>query len=179
VFGIVPFRQGLEQADKISSVVSMFVGLAGLAIALISIKALRRHPTDGDEEFWILNGLPERAADDGVVAVGGTAHLPRGYEYGWQTDTAVNDLLSRDWLVPAARLRSLCDAGHIALLRQILASPNGQLAIPSQSGMADSDVHRHAENLVAAGWLQKTSQRYRVPGNRAVPLLVIVLAVVP
>jgi hypothetical protein len=135
-----------------------------------------KKPPAGDM-FWALHGLQERLGDDqsGAVIYTGTVDLPTGEHYDWQYGTAVDDLLADDWATSAGTLSALGHPVRLQLLRRVLAGARTAADLGTDEGLGTTgQLYHHLRQLVGAGWLRSTGRgHYSVPGERVVPLLVI------
>ncbi|MFB9317748.1 ArsR/SmtB family transcription factor [Cryptosporangium minutisporangium] len=131
--------------------------------------------------FWALEGLKQRvdADEPGAVLYTGTVGLPTGERYDWQYGTPVEALLEADWSAWADRLAALGHPVRLRLLHRILSGvrTTAELAADEELGTT-GQLYHHLRHLVSAGWLQSAARgRYTVPGERVVPLLVILSGV--
>jgi hypothetical protein len=133
-------------------------------------------PPAGDM-FWALNGLRERIGDDnsGAVLYTGTVDLPTGEHYDWQYGTAVDDLLDDDWSGWAGTLGALGHPVRLLLLRRVLGGVRTAADLATDEGLGTTgQLYHHLRQLVSSGWLRSSARgHYAVPGERVVPLLVI------
>jgi Helix-turn-helix domain len=133
-------------------------------------------PPAGDF-FWALHGLQDRLDDDtaGAVLYTGTVGLPTGEHYEWQYGTAVDDLLAEDWAGTAGTLSALGHPVRLQMLRRVLAGARTAADLGTDEGLGTTgQLYHHLRQLVGAGWLRSTGRgHYSVPGERVVPLLVI------
>lgn len=130
------------------------------------------------ETFWALAGLKERTAEPGAVLFTGQVTLPTGEHYEWQQGHAADELLADDWSQGAAALAALAHPVRLLLLGEILrgARTAGELGAHERLGTT-GQLYHHLRQLVAAGWLRSTTRgQYAVPGERVVPLLVVLAA---
>ncbi|MEW2355017.1 winged helix-turn-helix domain-containing protein [Spirillospora sp. NPDC029432] len=135
-------------------------------------------PAPDGETFWALNGLKERAGDQGAVLFTGSVTLPAGEHYEWQQGHPAADLLDDDWSLAADALSALAHPVRLLLLREILhgARTTAELAAHERLGTT-GQLYHHLRQLVAAGWLRTTARgRYTVPGERVVPILTVLAA---
>ncbi|SHN74811.1 Helix-turn-helix domain-containing protein [Cryptosporangium aurantiacum] len=131
--------------------------------------------------FWALDGLKQRVDAEGAGAVlfTGTVGLPTGEHYDWQYGTPVEGLFGADWSAWADRLAALGHPVRLRLLHRILGGvrTTAELAADEELGTT-GQLYHHLRHLVSAGWLQSEARgRYAVPGDRVVPLLVILSGV--
>ncbi|OJF10478.1 helix-turn-helix domain-containing protein [Couchioplanes caeruleus] len=140
-----------------------------------------RTPRAGDRRppdvFWALEGLRERVGDDngGAVLFTGTVHLPTGEHYDWQFGTAVDDIFESDWSDWASTLGALGHPVRLLLLRRVLAGTRTATELADDDALGTTgQIYHHLRQLVAAGWLHSSARgQYAVPGERVVPLLVV------
>ena len=127
--------------------------------------------------FWALEGLRERVGDDtsGAVLYTGTVDLPTGEHYDWQYGTAVDDLLAADWSEWAGTLGALGHPVRLLLLRRVLAGTRKAADLAADESLGTTgQLYHHLRQLVTAGWLHSAARGiYSVPGERVVPLMVI------
>ena len=127
--------------------------------------------------FWALAGLRERVTEGGgAVLFTGMVDLPTGEHYEWQQAHLVPDVLSDDWETAAGTLNALGHPVRLLLLRKVLEGVRTTADLAAQEGLGTSgQLYHHLRQLVSAGWLTSSSRgRYAVPGERVVPLLVII-----
>jgi hypothetical protein len=130
------------------------------------------------ERFWALHGLRVRLPSPGGVLFTGAVKLPPGEQAVWQWTETTADSLDSDWSHVAQRLSALAHPVRIELLRHILRGvrSSSELAQLDLMGTA-GQLYHHLNQLTATGWLQQTArERYAVPAQRVVPLLVVLSA---
>jgi hypothetical protein len=129
--------------------------------------------------FWALEGLKARLpAGTGGVLLAGTAPLPTGEHYEWQNGQPTERLLARNWAELSKPLAALAHPVRLRLLQLILTGTKSSAdpQPPAELGTS-GQLYHHLRQLVAAGWLVQTVRgQYAVPGDRVVPLLVLLLA---
>jgi len=130
--------------------------------------------------FWALDGLRERVGPDGPGAVlfTGTVDLPTGEHYDWQLGAPVGDLLADEWTASADALGALGNPVRLALLRRILGGARTAAELAADEGLGTTgQIYHHLRQLVSAGWLRSAARgHFAVPGDRVIPLLVILAA---
>lgn len=132
--------------------------------------------TPGAEPYWILRGLQEKAPR-GVVAFAGHVGEPAG-PVEWQWERPTDELLDQDWGPATGALEALAHPVRLHLLQRVLngAHTTAGLATTEELGTT-GQLHHHLRTLVSAGWLESPARgKYRVPGQRIIPLLVIISA---
>jgi len=138
-------------------------------------------PDDGEpgRTFWVLDALRARlAAEDGAVVLAGVVPLPTGEEYVWQYGRTTEDLLAASWLELSKAIAALGHPVRLRLLQLILTGTRSAGDLQSVEGLGTSgQLYHHLRQLIAAGWLVQTARgHYAVPGDRVVPLLVLLTA---
>lgn len=136
------------------------------------------HPLRADR-LWALDGLKERVEEPGAVLFTGNVSTPNGGHYEWQQAHPTSAILDDDWAQSVGRLTALAHPIRLLLLHEVLhgAHTAGELSAHERLGTT-GQLYHHLRQLVAAGWLRAGGQgRYDVPGERVVPLLVILAAV--
>jgi hypothetical protein len=181
ILGFIFWRTGLDEADKLSSVISMFTGVVGLGITVVTATRLTaRRRVESDEQYWMLEGLREKIDDDdggGLFALAGLIELPAARNFEWQHWTSLRSFLDEDWTTFADQLKSLAGTVQLSVLQDLVRSESGVLTFPPELSEADTKRRAAARRLAAAGWLEvRPKDTYRIPGDRFVPLLVILLA---
>ena len=133
--------------------------------------------TEGDDTFWILNGLRSRLAGDGGVAFAGTVRVADG-PVEWQLGATTEDVLSADWSVLAADLAALGHPTRLTLLQAILGGVHTVAELSAVEGIGSTgQLYHHLGQLSGHGWLNTVARgRYVVPAQRIVPLMVIMTA---
>jgi hypothetical protein len=141
------------------------------------VKASGERPTQPVDKFWALEGLRRQIGEDnaGAVLYTGTVDLPTGEHYDWQFGTAVDDLFEADWSDRAATLAALGHPVRLQLLRRVLGGARTAATLATDEGLGTTgQLYHHLRLLVSAGWLHSSGRgTYGVPGERVVPLLVI------
>ncbi|GIE62194.1 hypothetical protein BJY16_008785 [Actinoplanes octamycinicus] len=133
------------------------------------------------ETFWALHGLRDRVAETtGAVLYTGAVDLPTGEHYDWQYARLLDDLLDADWPEHAPALAALGHPVRLRLLRKILGGTRGAAELGEDPELGTTgQLYHHLRQLVAAGWLRSLGRgQYTVPGDRVVPLLVIITATI-
>ena len=132
--------------------------------------------------FWALSGLKDRIGEEsgsGAVLYTGTVDLPTGEHYDWQHGSMVDDLMGADWGSRATTLGALGHPVRLQLLHQVLAGSRTVAELAADEGLGSTgQLYHHLRQLVSAGWLLSSARgQYSVPGERVVPLLVILAGV--
>ncbi len=141
-------------------------------------------PAPAAEDFWALQGLQARLGDDagpGAVVFAGSTALSTGERYIWQQGEAVAPLLGADPDDLAPALAALGHRVRILLLQAVLGGRRTVAELEALEMVGTTgQLYHHLRQLVAAGWLQTAGRgRYAVPGERVVPLLVVLAAAGP
>jgi len=132
--------------------------------------------TPADDALWALGALKARIDDGaGAVLFTGAVNLPTGEHYEWQSGRTVADLLVEDWSDSAGVLSALAHPVRLLLLHRVLAGVRTAAELADQEELGTSgQLYHHLRQLVSAGWLRTPARgQYAVPGDRVVPLLVI------
>lgn len=138
-------------------------------------------PDDGEpgRTFWVLDGLRARlAAGSGAVVLAGVVPLPAGEEYAWQYGRTTADLLEVSWQELSKAIAALGHPVRLRLLQLILTGTRSAAELQSVEGLGTSgQLYHHLRQLIAAGWLVQAARgHYAVPGDRVIPLLVLLTA---
>ncbi|BCY13516.1 helix-turn-helix transcriptional regulator [Actinoplanes sp. L3-i22] len=131
------------------------------------------------ETFWALEGLRAKVADTtGGVLFTGTVDLPTGEHYDWQYGRMLDDLLEIDWTETAPVLSAVGHPVRLRLLQKIISGTRGAAELAEDTELGTTgQVYHHLRQLVSAGWLRTLARgQYTIPGERVVPLLVILAA---
>jgi hypothetical protein len=128
------------------------------------------------ETFWVLDGL-KRRAPAGAVVFAGDVPLPTGDRFEWQWGRTAADLLGSDWSELVAVLAALAHPVRLRLLHRVLTGTRTVAELSDDEELGTTgQLYHHLRQLVAAGWLRSSGRgRYVVPGERVVPLLVILM----
>ena len=129
-----------------------------------------------DPGLWLLHELKRLYGADALV-FGGTAAAPDG-PVAWQWTVPTDGVREQDWEPAAAVLDALSHPVRLRLLQRVLngTATTAELAEDETLGTT-GQLHHHLRALVAAGWLTSTGRgRWSIPGPRAIPLLVVVVA---
>ena len=131
-----------------------------------------------DDTFWALNGLLDHAGDEGgVVYTGHTT--PPGAEspVSWQMGLPSAALEDLNFAEAAPALAAL---GHPVRLELLQAVYEGTTTV-SQLGQDErfgttGQIYHHVHALAGAGWLENSRRgHWRVPGQKIIPLLTLIL----
>ena len=138
-----------------------------------AVAALTAGRTPDPATFWALEGLRERIGD-GVLFTG-AVDLPTGAHWEWQQAATTDDLLETDWSALAGALAALGHPVRLRLLHRVLTGVTSSAELGADETLGTTgQLYHHLRQLVAAGWLRAAARgRYEVPGERVVPLLVV------
>jgi hypothetical protein len=148
--------------------------VATLEAAVARLQSERAEPTppdpDGNAALWVLDGL-RRRFPDGAVVFAGDVPLASGERYEWQWGRRVDDLVASE------AITALAHPVRLRLLQRILTGPGTTADLSDDEGLGTTgQLYHHLRHLVSAGWLKSSGRgRYAVPGDRVVPLLVILM----
>ncbi|WP_069601102.1 ArsR/SmtB family transcription factor [Brevibacterium aurantiacum] len=136
------------------------------------------NPTADDDTFWALNGLIDRAGDEGGVVYTGHTTPPGGESpVSWQMglrSAAINDL---NFAEAAPALAALGHPVRLELLQAIYEGTTtvAQLGEDERFGTT-GQIYHHIHALAGAGWLENSRRgHWRVPGQKIIPLLTLIL----
>lgn len=144
------------------------------------VAALEGRGSLDPQTFWALNGLRDRLPPNGGgVLFTGAVPLPTGEYYEWQQGAATDDLLGADWSELSGAFAALGHPVRLLLLRLIISGVHSTAELQEREELGTTgQLYHHLRQLVSAGWLQVTGRgHYAVPGNKVVPLLVVLAAV--
>lgn len=129
--------------------------------------------------FWALEGLKSCTEEPGAVLFTGTVTAPTGEHWEWQEGRPVGAVLEDDWTEGAAMLSALAHPVRLLLLREVLHGTRTAAELGTHDSLGTTgQLYHHLRQLVSAGWLRATARgHYAVPGERVVPLLVVLAAV--
>jgi len=104
--------------------------------------------------------------------------LPTGEHYDWQYGRMLGDLLETDWTAAGPALDAVGNPVRLRILQKIISGTRGAAELAEDAELGTTgQVYHHLRQLVAAGWLRTpTRGQYTIPGERVVPLLVIIAA---
>jgi hypothetical protein len=129
-------------------------------------------------DFWALEELKVRQSSSNAVLFTGAVTLPDKTRHEWQQQFDVDALLERDWSLLSDVLGALGHPVRLTLLREVMSGVETVAELGNLDGLGTTgQIYHHLRQLVAAGWLRTAGRgRYRVPGQRVVPLLVVLAA---
>jgi hypothetical protein len=153
--------------------------VAALEAAVAKLIAGAEEPPGGAADadaFWVLDGL-KRRAPAGAVVFAGDVPLPTGDRFEWQWGRAASDLLGSDWSQLVAALAALAHPVRLRLLHRVVTGARTAAELSDDEELGTTgQLYHHLRQLVSAGWLRSAGRgRYVVPGERVVPLLVILM----
>jgi DNA-binding transcriptional ArsR family regulator len=130
------------------------------------------------EKYWVLSGLEKGLKKGGEVVYAGNVTTPTGEQYLWQRHGAVNDIFKRDWASLDAVLGALAHPVRLRLLKTILEGQQTKAELEKLDGIGTTgQLYHHLKSLEEGGWVRSLQRgTYGVPGERVVPLLVILTA---
>ncbi|MFI5845536.1 helix-turn-helix domain-containing protein [Catenuloplanes sp. NPDC051500] len=131
----------------------------------------------GDDRFFALNGVKNTIGDGTVFA--GHVELPTGAVWEWQWGPVpTSATLESDWSESVRSLSALAHPVRLRLLREVLLGARTATELGDLEGLGTTgQLYHHLKQLVSADWLRSSTRGvYEVPGERVVPLLVILTA---
>ncbi|MDR7273375.1 helix-turn-helix domain-containing protein [Catenuloplanes atrovinosus] len=167
----------LEIAERLARIEARLSAIEGDRPA--SAGAPPAVPRDQDDRFFALNGV-KQSVGDGVVYAG-HVELPTGAVWDWQWGPVPTPaVLDADWSAAVGALSALAHPVRLRLLREVLLGTRGATELGALDGLGTTgQLYHHLKQLAGAGWLRSPSRGvYEVPGDRVVPLLVILTAAI-
>lgn len=129
------------------------------------------------ETLRVLETLKEHGPRGGSVFYAGHLETEDG-PVEWQYGLGVDELAELDWASLASDLDALGNPVRLNILRAVWSGTSTVAELKEQEGFGTTgQIYHHVNQLASAGWL--TTRRrghYVVPGDRLVPLLVILVA---
>lgn len=133
----------------------------------------------GDTEtFWALHGLVDRLGEDGGVTYTGYTTPPGGSgPVAWQMGLSSAGLAQIDFAEAAGSLAALGHPVRLQLLQAIYEGTSTVAELGKDERFGTSgQIYHHVHALAGAGWLESARRgHWRVPAQRVVPLLTLVL----
>ena len=133
----------------------------------------------GDAEtFWALHGLVDRLGEDGGVTYTGYTTPPGGSgPVAWQMGLSSAGLAQIDFAEAAGSLAALGHPVRLQLLQAIYEGTSTVAELGKDERFGTSgQIYHHVHALAGAGWLESARRgHWRVPAQRVVPLLTLVL----
>jgi hypothetical protein len=131
----------------------------------------------GDDPLWILNGIKQRVPEPGAVFFAGAVQTVAG-PVEWQVGFPTERLLEEDWGTVAGSIAALGNPVRLSLLHAVMGGATSVAQLSEGEGMGTTgQIYHHLNQLVAHGWLIAGGRgHYAIPGERVVPLLVILSA---
>jgi DNA-binding transcriptional ArsR family regulator len=135
-------------------------------------------PTLDPTRFWALNHLMRTAPARGAVVYAGTVTAPTGEQFIWQQGAATTDLFKADWSALDGVLAALGHPVRLRLLKLIVEGKRSKAELEKLDGLGTSgQLYHHLNTLQDAGWVRSLERgTYSIPGERMVPLLIILNA---
>lgn len=129
--------------------------------------------------FWALEGLKSRTEEPGAVLFTGAVTLPSGEHWEWQEGRLASAVLDDDWTEGAPMLSALAHPVRLLLLREVLHGTRTVAELSTHERLGTTgQLYHHLRQLVSVGWLRTTARgHYAVPGERVIPLLIVLAAV--
>lgn len=133
----------------------------------------------GDTEtFWALHGLVDHFGEDGGVTYTGYTTPPGGSgPVAWQMGMSSEGLARIDFAEAAGSLAALGHPVRLQLLQAIYEGTSTVAELGKDERFGTSgQIYHHVHALAGAGWLESARRgHWRVPAQRVVPLLTLVL----
>ncbi|WP_167200224.1 ArsR/SmtB family transcription factor [Brevibacterium pigmentatum] len=133
----------------------------------------------GDTEtFWALHGLVDHVGEEGGVTYTGYTTPPGGSgPVAWQMGLSSAGLAQIDFAEAAGSLAALGHPVRLQLLQAIYEGTSTVAELGKDERFGTSgQIYHHVHALAGAGWLESARRgHWRVPAQRVVPLLTLVL----
>ncbi|WP_432790082.1 helix-turn-helix domain-containing protein [Brevibacterium sp. K11IcPPYGO002] len=133
----------------------------------------------GDAEtFWALHGLVDHLGEEGGVTYTGYTTPPGGSgPVAWQMGLSSAGLAQIDFAEAAGSLAALGHPVRLQLLQAIYEGTSTVAELGKDERFGTSgQIYHHVHALAGAGWLESARRgHWRVPAQRVVPLLTLVL----
>ncbi|WP_169253578.1 winged helix-turn-helix domain-containing protein [Brevibacterium sp. 'Marine'] len=133
----------------------------------------------GDAEtFWALHGLVDHLGEAGGVTYTGYTTPPGGSgPVAWQMGLSSAGLAQIDFAEAAGSLAALGHPVRLQLLQAIYEGTSTVAELGKDERFGTSgQIYHHVHALAGAGWLESARRgHWRVPAQRVVPLLTLVL----
>jgi hypothetical protein len=132
---------------------------------------------DTDDPLWLLNGIKQRVEAPGAVFFAGAVQTVAG-PVEWQVGFPTERILEDDWSTVAGSIAALGNPVRLSLLHAVIGGATSVAQLSAGEGMGTTgQIYHHLNQLVAHGWLVAAGRgTYTIPGERVVPLLVILSA---
>jgi hypothetical protein len=132
---------------------------------------------DGDDPLWLLNGIKQRVPSPGAVFFAGAVQTIAG-PVEWQVGLPTERILEDEWSTVAGSIAALGNPVRLSLLHAVIGGATSVAQLSEGEGMGTTgQIYHHLNQLVAHGWLSAGGRgHYAIPGERVVPLLVILSA---
>ena len=134
-------------------------------------------PADS-ETFWALHGLVDHLGEEGGVTYTGYTTPPGGTApVAWQMGLSSAGLAQIDFAEAAGSLAALGHPVRLQLLQAIYEGTSTVAELGKDERFGTSgQIYHHVHALAGAGWLESARRgHWRVPAQRIVPLLTLVL----
>ncbi|MGM0697333.1 MAG: ArsR/SmtB family transcription factor [Actinomycetota bacterium] len=130
------------------------------------------------ESFWALHGLVDHLGEEGGVTYTGYTTPPGGSgPVAWQMGLSSAGLAQIDFAEAAGSLAALGHPVRLQLLQAIYEGTSTVAELGKDERFGTSgQIYHHVHALAGAGWLESARRgHWRVPAQRVVPLLTLVL----
>ncbi|MGC2942016.1 MULTISPECIES: ArsR/SmtB family transcription factor [unclassified Brevibacterium] len=135
-------------------------------------------PTRDTETFWALHGLIDQLGEEGGVTYTGYTTPPGGTDpVAWQMGLNSAGLAQIDFAEAAGSLAALGHPVRLQLLQAIYEGTSTVAELGKDERFGTSgQIYHHVHALAGAGWLESARRgHWRVPAQRVIPLLTLVL----
>ena len=133
--------------------------------------------TDAEDALWILNGIKSRVPDPGAVFFAGSVQVAAG-PVQWQVGFPTDRILEADWAAQAQSIAALASPVRLSILQAVMSGASSVAELSADEHMGTTgQLYHHLNQLVGQGWLLSSGRgHYEIPGERIIPLLVILTA---
>ena len=154
------------------------VATSGTADSLAELSETGSTLPGDTETFWALHGLVDHLGEDGGVTYTGYTTPPGGTDpVAWQMGLSSAGLAQIDFAEAAGSLAALGHPVRLQLLQAIYEGTSTVAELGKDERFGTSgQIYHHVHALAGAGWLESARRgHWRVPAQRIVPLLTLVL----
>lgn len=167
-----------QKADGTSSVRAESPAPSGFPESSVQPSAGNTALPGDAETFWALHGLVDHLGEEGGVTYTGYTTPPGcSGPVAWQMGLSSAGLAQIDFAEAAGSLAALGHPVRLQLLQAIYegTSTVAELGKDERFGTT-GQIYHHVHALAGAGWLESARRgHWRVPAQRVVPLLTLVL----
>ena len=147
-------------------------------VARLEERLVAGAPEAAATRFWALEALRRMEGDGGRLVFAGTVDTPEAQHFEWQEEHTPAGLMAADWSAVAGTVAALGHPVRLEILRAVLHGAHTARELGELPGLGTSgQTYHHLRELQAAGWVRLVRRNHHVvPGDRVVPLLVLLAA---